>query len=92
MAKSSWSFIILHSSGFAGLLMRFNCGLLACLPLDDSLTLCIRALVIINRGQGNDPLTGHVLPVLLPNAFLQGWELGTELMVQISLLNGEDSA
>lgn len=63
------------------------------MPLDDSLTLCTRDLVIIIRGQGNDALKGHVLPVLLPNAFLQGRELDTEeLMGQIHSLNGEDDA
>lgn len=60
------------------------------MPLDDSLTLCTRDLVIIIRGQGNDTLKGRVLSVLLLNAFLQGRELGTEdLMVQIHPLNGE---
>lgn len=38
----------------------------SCLPLDDSLILSTRDLVIIIRGQGNDTLKGHVLPVLLP--------------------------
>lgn len=35
-------------------------------------------------------LKGHILLVLLPNAFLQGRELGREeVMVQIHPLNGE---
>lgn len=60
------------------------------MPLDDSLMLCTRDLVIIIRGQGNDTLKGHVLPVLLPNTVLQGRELDTEeLMVPIHPLNGE---
>lgn len=60
------------------------------MPLDDSLTLCTRDLVIIIRGQGNDTLKGHVLPVLLLNASSQGRELGAEhQMMQIQPLNGE---
>lgn len=54
------------------------------MPLDDSLTLCTRDLVTTIRGQANDTLKGHDLPVLLLNVFLQGRGLDAEeLMVRI---------